>query len=212
MLVIYDWDASPNCLKTKILVLELGIPYEQRSVDRAVLEGAEYRRTFPSGLSPAIEDGDVAISESGAIALYLAERHGALTPREPAERARMFQAMLLEAALLSPTVGGQGYFGELYKPEPARSEARLAELREKAVRVARVLGAALGDRPYFAGELSIADIQLYPAVSKSLEAGIFGDPPKNLVAWCERMTARPAVQRAREQYVHYRSQPARRTA
>ena len=72
MMIYYDWNASPNCLKTKILLNELGIEYEQRSVDRATLQGADYRAKFPTGQSPAIEDGEVRIAESGAIALYLA--------------------------------------------------------------------------------------------------------------------------------------------
>jgi glutathione S-transferase len=206
MLIYYDWNTSPNCLKTKILLNELGIEYHQRSVDRATLQSAAYRAMFPTGLAPAIEDGDVRISESGAIALYLAEKHRALVPADPSRRALMFQALSLEAALLAPTVGGPGLFGELYKPEAERNQPRIAELRSKAQRVAQILGAVLGERQYFAEELSIADIQMYAATSKSLEAGVFQDPPKNLVAWCTRMTERPSVERAREQYVPYRRQ------
>src|SRR5262249_29248387 len=128
----------------------------------------------------------------------------ALMPSDPSRRALMFQALSLEASLLAPTVGGQGLFGELYKPEAERNLPRIAELRQKAQRVAHILGAVLGDLPYFAGELSIADIQLYAATSKPLEGGVFEDPPKNLVAWCARMTERPSVARAREQYLPYR--------
>jgi glutathione S-transferase len=204
MLIYHDWDSSPNCLKTAILLHELGIEFERRRVDRATLQGAQYRATFPTGHAPAIEDGEVRICESGAIALYLAEKHGALAPKDPGRRALMFQAMFLEAALLSPTVGGQGLFGELYRPKAEQNQARIAELRLKANRIAHILGAVLGERSYFAEELSIADIQLYAAVSKSLEGGVFEDAPANLVAWCARMTERPAVARAREEYVHYR--------
>jgi glutathione S-transferase len=204
MLTYYDLDDSPNCLKIKILLLELGIPYEQRNLDRPYVRGHAYREKFPTGMAPAIDDGEVSIAESGAIALYLATKHGKLIPTEPERRALMYQALLLEAALVAPTTGGQGLFGELYKPEPQRNERRIAELRERVVWVARVLGQVLGTRDYFAGELSIADIQLYAAVAKGLEAGVLGDAPSNLVAWCERMTRRPAVQAAREQYVHYR--------
>jgi glutathione S-transferase len=201
MLIYYDWNVSPNCLKTKILLNELGIEYEQRSVDLAMLQGATYRAKFPTGQAPAIEDGDVRIAESAAIALYLADKYRALVPPDHSHRALMFQALSLEAALLAPTVGAQGLFGELSKPELERNLPRIAELRQKAQRVAHILGAVLGDMPYFAGELSIADIQLYAATSKSLETGAFKDAPRNLVVWCERMTARPSVARAREQYL-----------
>lgn len=204
MLTYYDWDASPNCLKTKILLLELGVAYEQRSVDRDVLRGDAYRARFPTGLAPAIEDGEVRISESGAIALHLAGKHGALIPADPGRRARMYQALQVEASLLSPTMGGQGLFGELYRPEAERNQRRIGELRERAQRVAGILGALLGGEPYFAGELSIADIQLYAATAKSIEAKAFEDPPANLVAWLARMTERRSVREARPQYVHYR--------
>lgn len=204
MLTYYNLDSSPNCLKTKILLLELELPHEQRNLDRAALQGANYRAKFPTGMVPAIEDGDVRISESGAIALYLAGKHGKLTPKHGPERGLMYQALLLEAALVAPTVGGQGLFGELYKPEAERSEQRISYLRQRTMWVAQVLGQVLGDSTYFAGDFSVADIQLYSAVAKSLEAGVFGDAPRNLVDWCARMTARGSVAEAREQYVHFR--------
>ncbi len=205
MLTIYDYDASPNCLKTKILVKELGLEYRERWLTREELRGPEFRAQFPTGQAPAIEDGNVRIAESGAIALYLAHQHGRLIPEQPEPRALMFQALLVEASLLAPTVGGQGLFGELSKPEAERNLARIAELAEKAVRVGRILSELLGDRPYFAGEFSLADIQLYAATSKALAHDVFGEAPKNLVAWHTRMTARPAVKAAREEYVHYRA-------
>jgi GST-like protein len=204
MLIYYDLDSSPNCLKTKILLLELGLPHQQRAVDRATLRSDGYRAMFPTGMAPAIEDGQTRISESGAIALHLAGAHGKLMPKAAARLALMYQALLLEAALVAPTTGGQGLFRELYKPEAERNERRMAELRTRVVWIGEVLGKVLADRPYFAEEYSIADIQLYAAVAKTLEAGAFGDAPPNLVAWCARMTARPAVAEAREQYVHYR--------
>jgi glutathione S-transferase len=209
MLIYYDWNASPNCLKTKILLNELGIPYEQRSVEREILRGPEYRAKFPTGFAPAIEDDDLRLSESAAIALYLAGKHGTLVPKDPHHRARMFQALSIEASLLAPTVGGQGLFGELFKPEPERNLPRIAELRIKAQRVAQFLGALLEGRTYFADEYSIADIQLYPATTKSIEGGVFEDPPKNLVAWYTRMTGRASVASAREQYVHFKRSGAR---
>ena len=204
MLTLFDFDESPNCLKTKTLLLELCVPFETERMTRAELRGPEYRAKFPTGQAPAIEDGDLRIAESGAIALYLGHRHGRLIPTDPARRALMFQAMFVEASLVSPTVGGQGLFGELYKHEAERNLARIAELRVKGVRVGQILGELLGDRTFFADELSLADIQLYAAVAKSLEGGVFGDAPSNLVKWCERMTARPSVQAARKDYVHYR--------
>lgn len=204
MLTLFDFDASPSCLKTKILLKELEISFQQRRVTRADLRGPEYRAKFPTGQAPAIQDGDLRLAESGAIAVYLAEKHGRLIPTDTARRALMHQALNVEASLVAPSVGGQGLFGELYKPAAEQNAPRIAQLREECVQVGRILDELLGDKPYFADELSIADIQLYPPVSKALAAGIFGAAPPNLVAWCARMTARPAVQSARQEYVHFR--------
>lgn len=208
MLTLFDFDASPNCLKTKILLKELGVPYQQRDLTRAELRDKDYRALFPTGLAPAIQDGELRISDSGAIALYLGQKYGKLIPEAPDRRALMYQAILVEASLVAPTVGGQGLFGELMKPAAEQNAPRIAELREKAAHVGQVLGQLLGSKPYFAEELSLADIQLYAAVSKSLSAGIFGAPSTNLVTWNERMSARPSVQAARQEYVHYRNAEA----
>jgi glutathione S-transferase len=205
MLIVYDFDRSPSCLTTKILLNELEIPHESRWLTREELRSPDYLSKFPTGQAPAIQDGDVRIAESGAIALYLGQKHRQLIPEASGRRALMFQAMLIEASLLAPTVGGQGLFGELAKPEGERNLARIGELRDKAVQVGSILGELLGKRAYFADEFSLADVQLYAATSKSLAAGVFGAAPPNLVDWCERMTARPSVRSAREQYVHYRS-------
>jgi len=204
MLTLFDFDESPNCLKTKILLHELGIPYRAVPHTRAQLRDPDYRAKIPTGQAPAIQDDDLVLAESGAIAIYLGTKHGRFIPQDPTRRALMFQAMLIEASLLAPTVGGQGLFGEIYKPEADQNPARITELREKAVRVGQILGQLLGDKLYFAEELSLADIQLYAATAKSLEGGVFGDAPPNLVQWCERMTARPTVQAARQDYVHFR--------
>jgi len=200
---------APQSRSSSILWLleEIGARYEKRivTIRRGDGSGAvDSENPHPHHKVPALEDGEVRISESGAIALYLAGKHGALIPADPGRRARMYQALQVEASLLAPTVGGQGLFGELSRPEAERNQRRIGELRERAQHVARVLGALLGNEPYFAGELSIADIQLYAATAKSIEGKAFDDPPANLVAWLARMTERRSVREARAQYVHYR--------
>lgn len=203
MIIYYDWNLSPNCFKTKILLNELGIEYEQRSVDREVMQSPVYSK-FPAREAPALEDGDVALSESGAIALYLAEKFSGPVPRDAGSRALMLRALFYEASTLAAVIGGRGFFGEVMKPEAARDTRRMGVLAEEAQSVARVLGEMLGGREYFAGEFSVADIQLYAGVSKAIEHGLFREPPPNLVAWNERVGQRPSVVAAREQYLPYR--------
>lgn len=204
MLTFYNTSTSPNCLKTKIQLIELGVEYEQVEVELPIGEGTEVFALFPNAKLPAIRDDDgIVICESGAIALHLAHSYGGGAPEDPAGRALVLQAVLLEAALVAPTIGGQGIFGQLARPEEERDMKRLADLMPEAQRVAGVLGAVLGEREYFAGEYTVADSQLYAGVNKAIEYEVFKDPPKNLIAWDARVTARPAVQEARADYVGY---------
>ena len=81
--------------------------YEQVEVDLPIDEESELNSLFPNAKMPAIrDDGDVAICESGAIALYLAHKYGGGIPADPSRRALAFQAIFIEAALLAPTIGG----------------------------------------------------------------------------------------------------------
>lgn len=204
MIIYYDWNLSPNCFKTKVLLNELGIEYEQRTVDRAVMQSPAYSK-FPAREAPSLQDGELYLSESGAIALYLAEKAGKLLPREAAPRALAMRAMFYEAATLAAVIGGRGFFGEALKPEGSRDTGRMGALAEEAQTVCRVLSEMLGDREYFAGEFSVADIQLYAGISKAIEHGVFRDTPANLLAWKERLGRRPSVIAARDQYPPYRA-------
>lgn len=204
MLTYYNCDSSPNCFKTKILLNELGIDYEQRDFQMSELSGPEFSAKFPNSKVPAIEDDGQVIAESGAIALYLTERHGGPVPKDSKARALMHQAMNFESALLAPVIGGTGIFGELGRPEGERDMARVEKLMPEAQRVAHVLGTVLGDRDYFAGDFSIADIQLYAGTTKAIQYQVFKNPPQNLVDWNARMGARPTVKDAAQHYDGYR--------
>lgn len=204
MLVFHNDKNSPNCLKTKVLLTELGIPFEQVEHDfaRGDLRESLFLRKFPNAKVPAVEDGAVNISESTAIALYLAHKHKKLVPADPKQNALMYQALAFEAALLAPTIGGQGMFGELGKPEEQRDQARLRTLAVEAKRVGQVLDAVLREAgDWFAGEFSIADIQLFPGLSKAIRYDLLGS--EALAAWSARMAARPSVREAMKEYPAY---------
>jgi hypothetical protein len=102
MITFYDFDASPNCLKIKILLKELDIPFQERRMTRPELRAQPYGAQFPTAQAPAIVDGEIALAESGAIALYLAQKHGRFIPESAPRRALMYQALFVEASLLAP--------------------------------------------------------------------------------------------------------------
>jgi len=206
MITYYDNELSPNCFKTRMVLEEFGIKHELRSTTFAEMKTGALAERFPSGALPALSDGDIHLSESGAIAIYLCGRYAKqMLPDTAAGRALLYQALFLEAALLAPVIGGQGIFGQLGRPEGERDMDRVQTLMPEAQRVARVLASVLGDREWFAGKFSVADIQIYIGVSKAIEHAVFENPPAMLVAWKERMDARPSVVKMREHYVLYRT-------
>ncbi len=207
MITYYDSELSPNCFKTRIVLEELQIEHELRPTTFAEMKTGALAERFPSGALPALSDGDIHLSESGAIAIYLCGRYAnSMLPEGAEGRALLYQALFLEAGLLAPVVGGQGIFGQLGRPEGQRDMARVDALMPEAQRVARVLAGVLGEREWFANTFSVADIQLYVGVSKAIEHAVFEHPPASLIAWKERMDARPSIIKTREYYPMYRTQ------
>jgi glutathione S-transferase len=197
MLTLYSHD-SPNVEKVKIALYELGVPFQERAVDLGKKEqnDARYLAVNPNGRVPAIDDDGVVVWESGAILIHLALKHGALLPNAPQRRADALEAVFLEAAALSPVIGGYGLVGQLSRPEASRDPARIAELRAELGRLVGVLERMLADgREHFGHELSIGDIQCYPVLAKAAKFGLI-EPPPALAAWLTRMRSRNSVKKA----------------
>ncbi len=115
-------------------------------------------------------------------------------PEGAAARSRAVTLLYYESCNIAPTIGGEGLFGEMFRPEEGRGAAFLARMSGQLAGRLEVLAGLLDDgRDYFAGDFSIADIQLYPGLSKVVELPQPASPPA-LKAWVERLGARPAVQ------------------
>ena len=136
MLTFYNARTSPNCLKTKIQLIDLNVEYEQVEVELPIGEDSELFSLFPNAKMPAIrDDGGIVICESGAIALHLAHSYDDEVFKDPASRALALQAIMLEAALVAPTIGGQGIFGQLGRPEVDRDMKRVGDAFENHLRI-----------------------------------------------------------------------------
>jgi len=203
MSLFHNSNESPSCFKVKVLLNELGIEYRQEDYQLDQLENSDFSEKFPNAQVPAFEDEDVSICDSAAIAQYLAEKHDKLIPRDLKSKAIIYQLIHIESSLQLPVVGGQGIFGELFKPESERNMDRVQALLPEAQRIANVLGMLLGEKEYFAGEFSIADILFYAAVTKAIQYDVYKNPPQNLVDWDIRMGMRESVIAARKLYKSY---------
>ncbi|MBA2965653.1 MULTISPECIES: glutathione S-transferase N-terminal domain-containing protein [Ramlibacter] len=199
---------TPNGVKVSILLEETGLPYEVHRVDFQAHDqlSSEFLSLNPNNKIPAILDPDgpggrpLALFESGAILLYLAEKTGRFLPADPAARWQAVQWLMFQMGGVGPMFGQVGFFhkfaGKDY--EDKRPRDRYAA---EAKRLLGVLEGQLGRHAWIAGdEYTVADIATFPWVRNLV--GFYG--AADLVGFADfpqvqraldAFLARPAVQR-----------------
>jgi glutathione S-transferase len=186
---LYDYEASGNCLKVRLLLGLLGRPYERVPIDifgGDTLTGA-YGRLNPVRETPVLElDTGEVITQSGAILWYLAEGTPYL-PAAPLDRARVVQWLAFEQERVMSALGGARFRLLTGRDDPAL-EGRLATGRAAL----DVLDAHLAATPFMvAGAPSIADLALYPYISRAADAGVDPAGWPAVAAWLDRLRALP---------------------
>ena len=200
--------ATPNGVKVSIALEELALPYEPHFIDIGKNETwtAPYLSLNPNGKIPAIIDPDgpggrpLALFESGAILVYLAEKTGRLLPADPAGRYETLQWVFFQMGAVGPMFGQLGYFHKFAGRE-IEDKRPLERYRAESQRLLGVLESRLAGRTWIMGEdYTIADIALIGWVRSLVTfygAGELVDYAslKAEPAWVERTLARPAVER-----------------
>lgn len=191
---------TPNCQKVSIALEELGLPYRVHPID--IVAGDQndpaYAAICPNRKVPAIVDSDgpggapLTLWESGAILVYLAEKGGALLPRDPARRAHCLQWLFWQMSYLGPMMGQLHHFVQ-YAPE--RLPYPIERYRSEVERLRRLLNKQLDGREYLVDEYSVADIAAVPWIKMFGLRYANAEPYPHLDAWADRVFARPAVQR-----------------
>jgi GST-like protein len=156
----------------------------------------EYLKINPAGAIPAIVDDEgpggkpLALAQSGAIVLYVAEKSGRFIPKDPVRRLAAMQ-WLMQAC--SDVAGTSGTIFQLSMVAPEKSAANVEFFEKRLVNALRVADARLASREYLVDEISVADFALYPVVAtrKPVIEKHGGLP--NLTRWAERMAARPGI-------------------
>ncbi|MDO9706747.1 glutathione S-transferase family protein [Paracraurococcus lichenis] len=180
---------------------ELGIPYELKHYTRRadnMLSPPELRALHPIGSAPVITDGAVQIAESGAIMEYVIARHGggrlALPPEHPDYPNYLYWLHFANGSL-QPAMGRRMLIGRLQLPpeHPVR-----AMMEERLDRQLRFLDARLGAATWLAGEdFTAADIMMgFPLTTMRHFAPLDLGPYPNILAYLQRIAARPAYARA----------------
>ena len=203
--------ATPNGVKVSIMLEEIGLAYEAHRIDIGTNDQLtpEFLSLNPNGKIPAIIDPagpngtPLALFESGAILLYLAEKTGRLLPSDVARRYETIQWVFFQMAFVGPMFGQVGYFYKFAGREIA-DKRPLERYRDEAKRILGVLEIRLAGRQWIMDdEYTIADIATLGWVRNLI--GYYGarelvsfDELKHVPAWLERGLSRPAVQRGLE--------------
>jgi GSH-dependent disulfide-bond oxidoreductase len=195
MIDLYTW-TTPNGRKVSILLEELGLPYETHSIDIGKDEQfqPDFLKISPNNKIPAIVDNDtgIALMESGAIMIYLADKAGKLLDREGEGRYRALEWLMWQMGGAGPMLGQVHHFAKFNPGKAPYAEERYLK---EAARLYGVLDRQLGEKAFVAGEYSIADIAIWPWISRFEWQQVDLSQFPNVKRWYEEIAARPAVQR-----------------
>ena len=199
---------TPNGVKVSIMLEEIGLPYEVHLIDIGKNESwtPEFLSLNPNGKIPAMIDPDgpggkpLALFESGAMLLYLAEKTGKFLPADPALRYETLQWVFFQMAAVGPMFGQLGFFHKFAGRE-YEDKRPLERYRAESQRLLGVLETRLAGRDWIMGDAyTIADIATLGWVRGLV--GFYGAGElvdyaslTHVPAWLERGLARPAVQR-----------------
>jgi GST-like protein len=192
---LYTW-TTPNGRKASIMLEEVGLPFTAHAVDISKDEQfkPEFLKISPNNRIPAIVDRDNGyhLMESGAILIYLADKTGKLLPKDSDKRYRVIEWLMWQMGGPGPMLGQVHHFVRYNKGKAPYAEERYLK---EAHRLYGVLDRRLADREFVADEYSIADIAIWPWISRfewqTIEMGQYA----NVKRWYLDIAKRPAVQR-----------------
>ena len=195
MIELYTWP-TPNGRKISIALEELGLEYTAHSID--ITKGEQRDPKFlaicPNSKIPAIVDteNNRSLMESGAILLYLAEKCGQLIPKDAARRWEAIEWVMWQMGGPGPILGQIHHF---VKFNPGKSTYAEERYLAEGKRLYGVLDKRLQDLEFVVGEYSIADIAIWPWISRFNWQTIDITQYPNVTRWYLSVAARSAVQR-----------------
>jgi len=199
---LHSW-ATPNSRKIYYQLEETDLEYRIHPVN--IGQGDQFKPEFleisPNNKTPAMVDTDgpggkpLAVFETGAMSIYLAEKTGRFIPEDPRTRSVMFQWLMWQIGGMSPMFGQAGHFNSL---EDKQGNAYAIErFTKESNRLFGVLDKRLVQVEYLAGdEYTLADISAHPWARMPERRGCSHEDYPNCKRWFDQINERPAVQRA----------------
>ena len=200
MIDLYYW-LTPNGHKISIALEEMGFEYRIFPINISQDDQfqADFLKISPNNKIPAIVDQDgprgepISVFESGAILQYLARKSAQFYPNDEVERIEVEQWLMWQMAGFGPMLGQNHHFSRF---APERIVYATERYINETKRLYRVLDTQLTNRDYVAGDYSIADMAILPWILRHEWQQVdLADYP-HVLAYMQRLTARPAVQRA----------------
>ncbi|MBA4741152.1 MAG: glutathione S-transferase N-terminal domain-containing protein [Azoarcus sp.] len=200
MITLYTW-STPNGRKVSIALEELGLDYDVKSIDitKGEQHAAEFLAISPNNKIPAIVDDDgpegrpIALFESGAILIYLAEKLGRLLPTSARERLDVLQWLMMQMGSVGPMMGQAHHFLRFAPEDVPYAKKRYSD---ETRRIYGVLDRRLAEHEWLAaGEYTIADIATFPWIARHEWQQVALEDFPNVKRWFDAIAARPAVAR-----------------
>jgi GSH-dependent disulfide-bond oxidoreductase len=192
---LYTW-TTPNGRKVSIMLEEIGLPYKAIPINISKDEqfAPSFLKISPNNKIPAIvdHDNDVAMMESGAILIYLAEKSGKLMPKDDKGRLKVLEWLMFQMASVGPNFGQVHHF---VKYNPGKAPYAENRFLTEAKRLYGVMDKRLGESEFLAGAYSIADIATWPWVSRFEWQTIDLNEYPNVKRWYLALAKRPGVQK-----------------
>ena len=195
MIELYTW-GTPNGRKASIMLEEVGLAYNVHSINIGKDEqfSPEFLAISPNNKIPAIVDTDTGLSlmESGAILIYLARKTGQLLPSEGEAKWRVMEWLMWQMGGAGPMLGQAHHFVHF---NPEKSEYARDRYANEAQRLYGVLDRQLAKHEFVAGDYSIADVAIWPWISRFEWQKVDMNAFENVKRWYVQVAERPAVQK-----------------
>jgi len=173
---------------------EVGQPYNVRLVPWGEMKEAAHRALHPFGKIPTYEEGDLALFESGAIVLHIAEHHPGLFPDDANARSRAITWMFAALSTIEPPIIDLQN-AVLLEHKKSWHEERLPIVKDRIRERLGELSKRLGDADWLDGAFSAGDLMMVGVLRRLRRSGLLDEYP-NLAAYVARGEARPAFKRA----------------
>ncbi|WP_449428888.1 glutathione S-transferase family protein [Rhodanobacter umsongensis] len=199
--IITAFESSPDRgkglardMRVRWALEEVDQPYEVHLVSSAAMKQPAHRALHPFGQIPTYQEGDLALFESGAIVLHIAEHRAGLLPDDANARARAITWMFAAVNTVEPPIL-ELVVAKFLEGDKPWSEQRLPLIKDRIRARLGELSDRLGDADWLDGAFSAGDLMMVGVLMRLKPSGMLDEYP-NLAAYVARSEARPAFKRA----------------